>query len=381
MSKAAIIAGISIVLLIYGSLSYYTGARIFQWLRLLFPHLNGPIYAVLYGVCALSIVMMFLPLPAGVKGAVSGFGAYWMGMFVYLLLFFLAADLLFLIGSLVKLIPAPLPQGIRFFAGLTVIVLTIGFVSYGIYNANQLKHVSYTVQTKETKRPADMHIVLISDLHLGAVHSERRLARIVEQINALEPDLVCIVGDIFNDDYHAIRDPDRAAELFRQIDAAYGVYASLGNHDSGGTFDEMLAFLERSNIRLLKDEYVVIDERLALFGRVDPSPIGGFGGLERQGISHLVDALDPNLPIVVMDHTPINLDQYDERFDLVLAGHTHKGQIFPANLITDAIYEVDYGHYQRDASAPHVIVTSGAGIWGMPMRVGSNCEIVSIRLQ
>jgi len=65
----------------------------------------------------------------------------------------------------------------------------------------------------------------------------------------------------------------------------------------------------------------------------------------------------------------------------VLAGHTHQGQIFPANLITNAIFVVDHGHYQKDAGSPHVIVTSGAGTWGMPMRVGTNNEIVSIYLQ
>lgn len=133
-------------------------------------------------------------------------------------------------------------------------------------------------------------------------------------------------------------------------------------------------------IKLLNDEYVIIDERLALFGRVDASPIGGFGELKRKDITEEIASTDTNMPIVVMDHTPINLEQYDENVDLVLAGHTHRGQIFPGNLITNAIFVVDYGHYQKDATSPHIIVTSGVGTWGMPMRVGSNNEIVSINL-
>ena len=80
-------------------------------------------------------------------------------------------------------------------------MLTVSFVSYGIYNANQIKHVSYDIQTKETTMSAGMKIILISDLHLGAVNSEKRLESIVKNINNLEPDLVCIAGDIFNDDY------------------------------------------------------------------------------------------------------------------------------------------------------------------------------------
>ncbi|GAA0390976.1 hypothetical protein GCM10008933_22380 [Paenibacillus motobuensis] len=86
------------------------------------------------------------------------------------------------------------------------------------------------------------------------------------------------------------------------------------------------------------------------------------------------------MPIVVMDHTPSNIEQYGENVDLVLAGHTHRGQIFPGNLITKAVFVVDYGQYQEDASSPNVIVSSGAGTWGMPMRIGSNNEIVSINL-
>jgi len=89
---------------------------------------------------------------------------------------------------------------------------------------------------------------------------------------------------------------------------------------------------------------------------------------------------DPNMPLVVIDHTPSNIEQYGSEIDLVLAGHTHRGQIFPFNLMTKAIFTVDYGHYQKDTDSPHFIVTSGVGTWGMPMRVGTNNEIVSILL-
>ena len=154
----------------------------------------------------------------------------------------------------------------------------------------------------------------------------------------------------------------------------------MGNHDGGRTFTEIVRFLEQSNIKLLNDEYVVINEELVLLGRVDPSPIGGYGELKRKNISEILASIDTNLPIVVMEHTPSNIEQYGKEIDLLLAGHTHKGQIFPFNLVTNAIFTVDYGHYQQDAESPHVIVTSGVGTWAMPMRIGSNNEIVSILL-
>lgn len=381
MNTAMILFGVTIILAVYGAANIYIGTRLFQWLKWRFPGARASVFTAVFALVAGSLLLSMMPLPAGIKTAFGWFGSYWMGIFVYLLLFLFAADLVLVAGTLLKLVPSPVPGRIRFAAGSAALLLTACVVGYGIFNAHQVRHVSYTVQTGEAKAPAGLHIVLISDLHLGAVHSERHLERIIDEINRLEPDLVCIAGDIFNDDFNAIRDPDKASALLRSLKTRYGVYASLGNHDSGQTFGLMTAFLERSNVKLLTDEYVIVDGRLALFGRVDPSPIGGFGGLERKEIADRLEALDPALPVVVMDHTPVRLDEYDGRVDLVLAGHTHQGQIFPANLITDAIFVVDHGHYQKDAGSPHVIVTSGAGTWGMPMRVGTNNEIVSIYLQ
>ncbi|MBU5672144.1 metallophosphoesterase [Paenibacillus brevis] len=381
MSRVSIIIGISIMLSFYGGSSFYVGRKLFHFLKFLFPHINGALYAVIYGFFALSLILAFVPLPTMVREIMSWVGAYWMGILIYLLLFYLLADLAVFLGNILKIIPTPTLPNIRFYASLAAILLTVGFVSYGIYNANQIKHVSYDIPTKESTLPVSMKIVLISDLHLGAVNSEKRLEQIVNDINNLEPDLVCIAGDLFNDDYQAIRKPEEAIDLFKSIKATYGVYGSLGNHDGGKTFDQMIDFMERSQIKLLNDDYVIIDERLVLFGRLDPSPIGGYGELKRNDVTETIASLDTNMPIVVMDHTPSNLNQYGEEVDLVLAGHTHRGQIFPGNLITNAVFEVDYGHYQKNVASPHVIVTSGAGTWGMPMRVGSNNEIVSINIR
>ncbi len=381
MNISGFILGVILILSVYGGVNYYIGRGLFQWLSLLFPYINARVYAGIYLFFALSLILGFLPLSSSLKKIMSWIGAHWMAVFIYLFLFFMVADLVIVLGSILKVIPRPIPQNIRFYAGLLVILLTAGLVSYGLYNANQIKYVSYAVQTKDTTLAADMNIVLISDLHLGAVNSERNLERIVQGINDLEPDLVCLAGDIFNDDYHALGNPSAAIELFKSIRATYGVYACLGNHDGGKTFNEMMGFLEQSNIKLLNDEYAIIDERMVLIGRIDPSPIGGFGELKRKDMMETIASLPTNIPIVVMDHTPSNLEQYGPEIDLVLAGHTHRGQIFPGSLFTNALFVVDYGHYQKDADSPHVVVTSGAGTWGMPMRIGTHSEIVSILLR
>lgn len=377
MSKAGIFFALLFVIVLYGSMTYYVGHKLFRWLLFLFPHLNGFIFSLMYSLIAFTLILGFIPFPGVFKHIANWIGSYWMGFFIYFLLFFVLLDIVFIVLRLLKV---EITSQLHFYGGLAVILLTIGFVSYGLYNAAQLKHVSYSVSFAEKNAASGMKIVLISDLHLGAVNSENRLEAIVDEINRLQPDIVCIPGDIFNDYFGSIQKPEKAIETLNKLKAAYGVYASLGNHDAGKTFSLMLDFLERSNITLLNDEYTVIDDRLILVGRLDPNPIGGYGELKRSDIGDLFKEMDPDLPVVVMDHTPINLDEYGEEVDLILSGHTHKGQVFPGNLITKRIFEVDYGHYQRNENSPQVIVTSGVGTWGMPMRVGTNNEIVSIHI-
>lgn len=418
MSFISVIGGIVMMLAVFGGANYYVGRRLYRWMCVIptgesaFLHISIPVSVGVYVAIVLLMVLGFarsmLPVPATVKNALGWVGSYGMGVFIYLFLYFLAADVLMLLGRLFRLVPSPVPPVGRFGAGLAVVLLTVATVGYGMYHAGQIKHVAYEVYLdglEESARPSEacvkvslgdvaqgdveledvatneMKIVMISDLHLGALDSEERLAGIVDEINGLEPDLVCMAGDIFDNDYEAIRDPDEAARLLGNISATYGVYACLGNHDAGETLGEMEKFLERSGIQLLNDEYVVIDGRFILAGRLDSSPIGGFGDMNRTEFARVMEGAPQTLPVVVMDHNPANIGEYGSEVDLVLCGHTHRGQIFPGSLFTRLMYVVDYGHYQKDAESPHVIVSSGVGTWGMPMRVGTDCEIVSVTLR
>ena len=379
MNIGRMILAFIFIIVFLGGMNFYVGSRIFQWLRFFSPNLNVIIYTCIYIIISVSFILGRLPLPSFIKGTMGSIGSIWMGVFIYLLMFFLVSDLIILIGSGAKLIPANMLRNIRFFAGTAVVLLSIGVICYGLYNATQTRFVSYDVQLNR-RLSGEIKIVLIADLHLGDTNSENRLEGITQGINGLSPDIVCMVGDIFNDDYHNIRDPDRASALIKSIKATYGVYASLGNHDGGRTLGEMMDFLERSGVKLLNDEYVVIDGRLVLVGRLDSSPIGGSGELSRKDFSEVMAQVDANLPVVVMDHNPGNIGQYGGETDLILSGHTHRGQLFPGSLMTNLLFTVDYGHYQKDSGSPHVIVTQGVGTWMMPMRVGTNNEIVSIRI-
>lgn len=372
--------GILILLTVLGAANFYLAHRTWRWLHCIIPKLS--IFIVLLFFVLMTVVMFLSianPFSGALQRILSAVGAGWMGIFAYLILFFLLADLVVLIPGLFRLLSASAMAKLRLAAGITATALALSVSLYGFCHAQRLYTVEYTVQLSNTPA-SEMNIVVISDVHLGAVGSEARLQKIVDQINQLSPDLVCIAGDFFDTDFRTIADPERAIETMLQIQSQYGVYACLGNHDSGKTLPAMEAFFDRANVTLLKDTYAVIDGRLLLAGRLDSSPINGAGELRRGELAAVLDDADPTLPVVMLDHNPAHVDTYRGEVDLILSGHTHKGQIFPGELVTDAMHTVDYGYYCREDGL-QVIVTSGAGIWGLPMRVGTDCEIVWIHLK
>lgn len=366
---------------IIGGANYYIAKRIYQCISFFLPNTRFFIYIIFFAVMTVIMILgfanSFLPFNQTVKKILDTIGSIWMGVFVYLLIFVILADLVVLIMSLCKAVSWPITPNVRMISGLVVLLLTTVTVTYGMIHARNIKHVSYNVSVS-SELQQDINLVLITDLHLGSLGSESRLDKIVEEINSLDPDIVCIAGDFFNTDFDSISNCEKAARTLRKISSKYGVYASFGNHDAGQTFEKMTDFLKECNITALSDEYVVIDNLFTLVGRLDGSPIGGYTGQKRKELSQVLAGVDESLPIIVMDHNPANISQYTDEVDLILSGHTHKGQIFPGSLITNAMYTVDYGYYRKDDNSPHVIVSSGIGTWGLPVRVGSNSEIVSV---
>ena len=356
---------ILILLSILAGAICYLSCRLHQGLVCFFPQIR--FWTVMAVICSITLLLVAgfvrgaMPFSKDVKHILGLIGGFCMGIELYLLLFTAAADLLLLIPRLMKL-PFTTHRLFKGYLTLGVLLLTALTCIGGFVNVQRIHHVSYEVRLQDKQDISDLSIVMIS----------------VDEINTLHPDLVCIAGDFFDTDFASILDPEAASQTLQKLQSAYGVYACPGNHDGGQTYEQMTAFLRKSNIRLLDDAYTVIDDRLILAGRLDASPIGGYGGQSRKELSDFLTGEDPALPVIVMDHNPANIDTYTTEADLILCGHTHKGQVFPGNLITDRMYTVDYGCYRKDTGSPYVIVTSGVGYWGMPIRVGSNCEVVSI---
>lgn len=323
-------------------------------------------------------------------------GAYWLGISLYLILYVALIDLLRWIYS--KVFKDKYNDFYaRTICALLIIVLTGVTSIYGIINANIVRTTEYEITiNKDGGNFKEMTIAMFGDLQFGYNIGEYHLKQAVDIINKNDVDIVCVVGDIFDNQYSAIKHPDKLIDLFNQIKSKYGMYAVLGNHDveepilCGFTFNdddienklaskEMLDFIKKSDMVLLYDENVIINDSVNLYGRADQER-PNLGNITRKESGDIFKEVDTTKPLFVLDHEPREYDELEKAgVDLMMAGHTHDGQLWPTKIATDIIWENAYGLWVKNAF--HAITTSGLGLFGPNMRVGTIAEVCIIHVK
>ena len=323
-------------------------------------------------------------------------GAYWLGISLYLILYVAVIDLLRWIYS--KVFKDKYNEFYaRTICTLLIIILTAVTSIYGIFNAKIVRTTEYDITiNKDGGNFKEMTIAMFGDPQFGYNIGEYHLKQAVDIINKNDVDIVCVVGDIFDNQYSAIKNPDKLIDLFNQIKSKYGMYAVLGNHDveepilCGFTFNdetlenklaskEMLDFIRKSGMVLLYDENVIINDSVNLYGRADQER-PNLGNITRKESGELFKEVDVSKPIMVLDHEPREYDELEKAgVDLMMAGHTHDGQLWPTKIATDIIWENPYGLWVKNAF--HAITTSGLGLFGPNMRVGTIAEVCIIHVK
>lgn len=323
-------------------------------------------------------------------------GAYWLGISLYLILYVALIDLLRWIYS--KVFKDKYNDFYaRTICALLIIVLTGVTSIYGIINAKIVRTTEYEITiNKDGGNFKEMTIAMFGDPQFGYNIGEYHLKQAVDIINKNDVDIVCVAGDIFDNQYSAIKNPDKLIELFNQIKSKYGMYAVLGNHDveepilCGFTFNdddlenklaskEMLDFIKKSGMVLLYDENVIINDSVNLYGRADQER-PNLGNITRKESGDIFKEVDTTKPLFVLDHEPREYDELEKAgVDLMMAGHTHDGQLWPTKIATDIIWENAYGLWVKNAF--HAITTSGLGLFGPNMRVGTIAEVCIIHVK
>ena len=355
---------------------------------------------LIYFFVVFSILIAFMAPASGFRRFMKLLSNYWLGVLVYTIMTVGIADgLRLLIKYPLKNVAFPGREllfsnvGTAVVGAVCAVIITTVSI-YGMINAGNIQTTKYDISIdKKAGKLDSLNVVLIADLHLGYNIGCRHMEKMVEKINAQNPDLVVVAGDIFDNEDEALENPDRLAAILRGIQSKYGVYACYGNHDiqekilAGFTFGgkekkessvKMDEFLEKSGITLLRDEYVLIDDSFYLYGRPDYERPGR-GIDERKSPQEITEDLDLSLPVLVIDHEPRELQELaDAGVDADLCGHTHDGQLFPGNLTIKLMWENACGYLKKGNM--HSIVTSGVGLFGPNMRVGTKSEICDIMM-
>jgi len=290
----------------------------------------------------------------------------WMGLLFLAFAGFVCVGIWELLARLAAKVTPALPMvsiyGLR--CTLLVLLLALGGGLYGLFEAATLR--VERVRIESAKLPpgqATLRIVQISDLHLGLLLREAALSRVVTAVAALQPDLIVATGDIVDAEINHL---DGLSQRFASLRPTLGKYAVTGNHEYYAGIKPALDFFSRSGFTVLQNKKESPSPGLVIAGVNDP--VGG-GGDET--------ALLPLAPrdfTLLLKHRPLIADGSLGRFDLQLSGHTHRGQIFPFNLLTGLTFPMQNGLY-RLADEVWLYTSRGTGTWGPPMRLLSPPEI------
>ena len=247
-------------------------------------------------------------------------------------------------------------------------ILFIGITALSVYNAYVTRVIHYEITLDKPIKP--LRIGMASDLHLGKLFGGKELDKLADIMQQEKVDIILLPGDIMDDNVNAYL-AEKMQPHLAKLKAPMGVYATLGNHDLFGDQDRIDREIRKAGITVLRDETLTLNNELVLIGRNDNL------AHDRPITETLLKHVNTDLPRILLDHRPTDIEKHASLpLDIQVSGHAHKGQVFPASLITKMMYRLDYGH--EKIGNPHVFVTSGYGFWGIPMRLGSQSEVIII---
>ncbi|WP_435827203.1 metallophosphoesterase [Actinoplanes philippinensis] len=264
-----------------------------------------------------------------------------------------------------------LARGTAIFAGLTA----AGITGYGVKTATGAPQLD-RVQLAMPKLPRAMdgtRLAVVSDIHIGPLTGVDHAQRIVQVINSVNADLVCVVGDLVDG---SVAELGRFAAPLAGIESRHGAFFVTGNHEYYSGAEEWVDEVARLGIRPLRNERVAING-------LDLAGVNDLSGEDHGDAPDFARALgdrDTARPVVLMAHQPVAVvEAAPYGVDLQVSGHTHGGQMAPFNLLVKLQQPVVSGLGEVDGVP--VYVTNGAGFWGPPVRVGAPPQVTVIELR
>ncbi len=256
----------------------------------------------------------------------------------------------------------------------TMLILAFSYLFKGL-KGGLSRPILNTINVKIDNLTDSQYVIMqLSDVHVGHTIQKAFVEEMVERVNAENPDLVALTGDLIDHDIDKIKDD--LAPLRNIIAPTYFI---LGNHEYFHGATEIIEHIKSLGIRVLLNENIQIRENKASFNLIGFTDVMG----ERIGeypmdIDKAYSGIDHDLPSIVLAHQPKSILRLkDRRCDLMLSGHTHGGQIFPFGMLVMIDQPYLAGLYQHNPQQ-QIFVSRGAGYWGPPIRVMAPSEISKI---
>lgn len=250
------------------------------------------------------------------------------------------------------------------------------FTVYGYFEASQIRTEHVIIKTPKIPEMIDsIRIVQISDVHLGLTMRGDRLKRIIEKIQAADPDILVSTGDLVDGYVHRL---EGLADILRGVRTRYGRYAVTGNHEQYAGLARSIDFTRKAGFTVLRDSHENVLGLINIVGVEDP-PRHAEGYEKRLKLSEFLSNLPRGQFTILLRHRPLVEKDSIGLFDLQLSGHAHKGQIFPFSLMTWLLYPVHAGSLEL-LNGSRLYVSRGTGTWGPPIRFLAPPEITVIEL-
>jgi len=307
--------------------------------------------------------------------ALSSFSGYTLPFYLYLFLSVLLYDLFLLLNLLARILPVETRKSFSFrlYTLSSMIICSVAVVVAGAINLNTIRVSGYQIEVPRRNTNIDhLRVAFVADFHIEQNTDPHFVQQFVRKVSAVKPDLLLYGGDLIEGDREN-ETTETIESALKSIQTKYGIYGVPGNHEFNRRH-ETGNFYRKAGITLLCDTIVRIENAFYLAGRFDERL------RQRKTISVILGSNTSDLPIILMDHRPTQLQEVSQTaVDVQFSGHTHNGQLFPINLILHSIYELSWG-YQKIRNT-HFFVTSGLRLWGPPVKTAGKSEIMLVDIR